>query len=207
MRQAAAIVLPRTSEADYKGFLYLREFVRQGIVQLPERILLMDLLQSTGGHVAAHNAAAARALFAALVVPDTGPSRSGRWYEDLHRAIVSVNTARAALRRLLALRRGWPRITGSEALADRRVLGPAARDLHGHGDGSGRRHRRASAARAPACPAPRLARRWAAHARRHRSARSGRGCRDSPLGKCRPRLPMWIRGRSRCAAIVDKYPA
>jgi hypothetical protein len=113
--EAAAIVLPRTSEADYKAFLYLREFVRQGTLRHRERVLLMDLLQSGGNHVATHNAAVARALFAALTSIVGTPVRAG-WEHELRTAIVRVNTARAAVRRLLALRRGWPRITGAEVL-------------------------------------------------------------------------------------------
>lgn len=115
LSEAAAIVLPRTSEADYKGFLYLREFVRRGVLQAPEPILLMDLLQSEGRHVAAHNAGAARALFEAFTAFGMGPPVP-RWEEALHDAIVRVNAARAALRRLLSLRSGRPRITGTEVL-------------------------------------------------------------------------------------------
>src|SRR5690348_4935675 len=70
LAEAAAIVLPRTSEADYKGFLYLREFARQGTLPTSPAVLLMDLLQSGSPHVLTHNATAARALFASLVVRD-----------------------------------------------------------------------------------------------------------------------------------------
>ena len=109
--QAAPIVLPRTSDPDYKGFLYLREFVRGGVVRRSGPILLFDLLQSTGTEVSAYNAARARGLFAALGAPDEGRSIERLWEQ-----IAYANAARAALRRLIALRRRAPRISGVDAL-------------------------------------------------------------------------------------------
>lgn len=106
---AAAILLPRTSEADYKGFLYLRELVRREVVLHPHRILLVDLLQSDGAHVAAHNAQVVRQLWAAC-------APHGAADTALRDEIARTNAARAAVRRLLALRAGSPRVTGSEVL-------------------------------------------------------------------------------------------
>ena len=111
--QAASLVLPRSSDPDYKCFLYLRELVRRGIVRPPVPILLFDLLQSTGPQVAAHNAARTRALCAALGAVGVGGAAS---IERLPEEIALANTARAALRRLLALRRGSPRVRGAEVL-------------------------------------------------------------------------------------------
>src|SRR5690348_9009627 len=48
LADAACIVLPRTSDVDYKCFLYLREFVRRGVVSGLPPIILYDLLQSGG---------------------------------------------------------------------------------------------------------------------------------------------------------------
>src|SRR6185295_18274337 len=45
---AARIVIPRTSDVDYKCFLYLREFVRTGTAPALPRAILFDLLQSHG---------------------------------------------------------------------------------------------------------------------------------------------------------------
>ena len=109
--QAACLVLPRTSEPDYKCFLYLRELVRRRQLRYPGPVLLFDLLQSTGGEVAAHNVARTRALFEALGAVGGCASIDG-----LDEQIAYANAARAALRRLIALRNGSPRIRGAEVL-------------------------------------------------------------------------------------------
>jgi hypothetical protein len=109
--QAACLVLPRTSSADYHGFLYLRELVRRAIVRRSGPILLFDLLQTTGSDVAAHNAARTRALFAILGA--VGGSAS---IDRLVEEIAHANAARAAVRRVVALRGGTPRISGADAL-------------------------------------------------------------------------------------------
>lgn len=109
--QAACVVLPRTSEPDYKCFLYLRELVRRGVVRRPLATLLFDLLQSTGPEVSAYNVARTRALFETL-----GALGGGASFDRLHQQIAHANAARSALRRLVALRDGSPRITGAEAL-------------------------------------------------------------------------------------------
>jgi len=51
---AACIILPRTSEPDYKAFLYLREFARLGIAPALPPVLLFDVLQSEGASVQAY---------------------------------------------------------------------------------------------------------------------------------------------------------
>ena len=109
LSDAALIVIPRTSDADYKCFLYLREFVRKGLATAP--IVLFDLLQSRGAEVRNHDVARTRALL------DTLASRSGRMpsADDIRREITRANAARAAARRLVALRRIVPRVTGSAA--------------------------------------------------------------------------------------------
>jgi hypothetical protein len=108
----AAIVLPRSSDPDYKCFLYLRELVRRGVTPALPPVLLFDLLQSDGADAQAYNTARARALSQLLA------SRAGRGPEpeDLPRAIASANRARAAARRLDAPRREAPRIAGADAL-------------------------------------------------------------------------------------------
>ena len=108
---AARIVIPRTSDTDYKCFLYLREFVRRGVssATLPP-VILFDLLQSRGAEVRAYDAARTRQLFDELAsVSGRRPSA-----DDLRREIARANAARAAARRLIALRRIVPRITGTE---------------------------------------------------------------------------------------------
>ena len=107
---AARIVIPRTSDPDYKCFLYLKEFVRLGIASALAPIVLFDLLQSQGPDVGAYNAARIRDLLDELA------SVTGRrpTLDDVRDEIARTNAARAAARRLLALRRGAPRIKGAE---------------------------------------------------------------------------------------------
>jgi hypothetical protein len=109
---AACIVVPRTSDPDYKCFLYLREFIRQGLAPGCPPVLLFDLLQSDGPEVRAYNAARVRALLHELA------AISGRTplLADLGREIIVSNAARAAASRLTALRRGTPRVSGAEVI-------------------------------------------------------------------------------------------
>ena len=110
LARAARIVIPRTSDADYKCFLYLREFVRRGVATALAPVVLFDLLQSRGTDVPAYNVARTRALL------DDFSSASGRRpsADDLRREITRANTARAAARRLVELRRTVPRVAGRE---------------------------------------------------------------------------------------------
>ena len=107
---AARIIIPRTSDTDYKCFLYLREFVRRGVTSALPPVILFDLLQSRGDEVGEYDAARTRALLDELA------SVSGRRpsLDDLHREIARANAARTAVRRLLAFRRIVPRVTGTE---------------------------------------------------------------------------------------------
>jgi benzoyl-CoA reductase/2-hydroxyglutaryl-CoA dehydratase subunit BcrC/BadD/HgdB len=107
---AACIVIPRTSDPDYKCFLYLREFARLGIARALPPVLLYDLLQSPGPDVPAYNAARTRVLLEKLA-SITGRQPS---LDDVRHEIARTNKARAAARRLLALRGGEPRVTGAE---------------------------------------------------------------------------------------------
>jgi hypothetical protein len=110
LAHAARIVIPRTSDADYKCFLYLREFVRRGVSRVLAPVVLFDLLQSRGADVPAYDVARTRALL------DDLASVSGRMpsADDLRREITRANSARAAARRLVGLRRPVPRVSGAE---------------------------------------------------------------------------------------------
>ena len=107
---AARIIVPRTSDADYKFFLYLREFVRLGMVPSLPPVLLFDLLQSEGADVGSYNAARSRDLLDEL----RRVNKPSVTLDDVRHEITRANVARAAARRLIALRRGMPRITGAE---------------------------------------------------------------------------------------------
>ena len=110
LAHVARIVVPRTSDADYKCFLYLREFVRRGVIPALPPVVLFDLLQSGGAEVRAYDVARTRALCDELAsVSGQTPS-----VDDLRREIGRANAARQAARRLMALRRRHPRIGGTE---------------------------------------------------------------------------------------------
>jgi hypothetical protein len=110
LAHAARIVIPRTSDADYKCFLYLRELVRRGATAGLAPVVLFDLLQSRGPDVAAYDVARTHALLGEL------SSVSGRMpsAHDLRREVTRANTARAVARRLAGLRRPVPRVSGAE---------------------------------------------------------------------------------------------
>ena len=110
LSHVARIVIPRTSDVDYKCFLYLREFVRRGVIPTLPPVILFDLLQSGGAEVRAYDAARTRALF------DELSSASGRRpsVDNLKLEIARANQARAAARELVAFRRIVPRVTGTE---------------------------------------------------------------------------------------------
>ena len=112
LHHARCIVLPRTSDPDYKAFLYLRELCRLGTLSSRGAIMLFDLLQSDGPDVHAYNTTRTRELFKALAGL-TDPVASAN---DLWDVIARTNVARAALRRLSALRCGIPRVSGAEVL-------------------------------------------------------------------------------------------
>jgi benzoyl-CoA reductase/2-hydroxyglutaryl-CoA dehydratase subunit BcrC/BadD/HgdB len=111
LADVAAVVLPRSSDPDYKCFLYLGELVRRGIATALPPVLLFDLLHSDGADAQAYNVDRARAFsaqLASLTARQIGP-------DDVRRAIASANLARAAARNVHALRTGTPRISGREA--------------------------------------------------------------------------------------------
>jgi len=110
LSHAAHIVIPRTSDTDYKCFLYLREFVRSGVIPTLPPVILFDLLQSGGAEVRAYDAARTGALFDELSsASDRRPS-----VDSLKLEIARANQARAAARGLVAFRRSVPRVTGAE---------------------------------------------------------------------------------------------
>ena len=110
LADATRIVIPRTSDADYKCFLYLREFVRRGVATSLAPVVLFDLLQSGGADVLAYDVSRTRVLL------DELSSASGRMpsADDLRAEITRANAARVAARRLAGLRRSVPRVAGTE---------------------------------------------------------------------------------------------
>jgi benzoyl-CoA reductase/2-hydroxyglutaryl-CoA dehydratase subunit BcrC/BadD/HgdB len=112
LANVAAIVVPRSSDPDYKCFLYLRELARRGIVTGLPPVWLFDLLHADGADTQAYNAERARTLLTRLA------SLSGRrpGPDDLRREIASANRARTTTRRLNSMRADAPLIAGADVL-------------------------------------------------------------------------------------------
>jgi hypothetical protein len=113
LANVAAVLLPRSSDPDYKCFLYLRELARLGAVAARPPVLLFDLLHADFSGALGYNADRARTLSGQLAALARRPHGT----EEVRRSIVSANGARAAARRLHALRARPPRVGGVEALS------------------------------------------------------------------------------------------
>jgi benzoyl-CoA reductase/2-hydroxyglutaryl-CoA dehydratase subunit BcrC/BadD/HgdB len=108
------LVIPRTSEHEYKLFLYLKEVQRQEPMRRLPALHLYDLLHSHTPRSRAYGLARTRELQARLESL-TGKTISAA---QLTAAARETNAARAAQRDLLRLRKGaHPRLKGNEALA------------------------------------------------------------------------------------------
>lgn len=108
----SALVFARTSEQDYKLYLYLREVARQGGHSHGPQLWFYDLLHSPSAHARDYGLARTRELIAQLEATAGHSIRA----DDLGAAVEESNAARAAVRRLLALRGESPRLAGTEAL-------------------------------------------------------------------------------------------
>jgi benzoyl-CoA reductase/2-hydroxyglutaryl-CoA dehydratase subunit BcrC/BadD/HgdB len=109
----SALVFARTSEQDYKAYLYLREVAREGRGDGLPPLWFYDLLHSPSAHAYQYGLARTRELADRLEAMAGRPIRA----DDLEAAVAESNASRAAVRRLLVLRRHAPRLAGSEALA------------------------------------------------------------------------------------------
>jgi beta-phosphoglucomutase-like phosphatase (HAD superfamily) len=112
LEQVAAIVLPRTSDADYKAYLYLQELRRRGQVGLLPPVWLFDLLQSRGPDVVPYDSERVRDLLARLAALHGVHVAD----DDVRAQIAAGNAARTAARRLAALRSDPPRVAGAAML-------------------------------------------------------------------------------------------
>src|ERR1019366_7302768 len=107
-----AIIIPRTSEQEYKLFLYLREVARtREDVRMPP-VYLYDLLHFRSAESHAYGLNRTQALKQQVEKIAGHPIAP----DQLSRAIAESNAARAAVRSLLRLREGTPRLSGGDAL-------------------------------------------------------------------------------------------
>ena len=112
-----ALLLPRTSEQEYKLFLYLREVARERPRDGMPRVYLYDLLHTRSPESREYGLERTRELKKHLEEITGRPIGA----DALREAVAESNAARAAVRRLLRPRHDGPRLSGTEAL---RLIGP-----------------------------------------------------------------------------------
>lgn len=112
-----AVIIPRTSEQEYKLFLYLREVSRQHPDKALPAVYLYDLPHSRSEESKSYGLRSTVALKEQLEV--IGGRRMA--LDDIAKSIEESNAARAVVRSLAGLRRGTPQITGRLALS---LIGP-----------------------------------------------------------------------------------
>ena len=108
-----AVIIPRTSEQEYKLFLYLREVSRQHPEYNLPATYLYDLPHSRSQEARAYGRQVTFALKERLEAI-CGTSIA---LDRVAASIAESNAARSAVRSLVALRRGTPRIDGCLALS------------------------------------------------------------------------------------------
>ncbi len=118
LRHLSLLLIPRTSEQEYKLYLYLREVARQEPERCIPPVYLYDLLHTNTPESQAYGLERTQCLKTRLEEL-TGQTISR---DALRCAIDESNSARKAIRMITALRQPEPKICGAEALA---LIGPA----------------------------------------------------------------------------------
>jgi benzoyl-CoA reductase/2-hydroxyglutaryl-CoA dehydratase subunit BcrC/BadD/HgdB len=113
LQYLSLLLIPRTSEQEYKLYLYLREVARQHPTGRIPPIYLYDMLHTHSSESYSYGLERTRRLKERL------EELTGKLIEDaaLLHAVKESNSARKKIRKLLSLRRQEPRVTGAEALA------------------------------------------------------------------------------------------
>jgi benzoyl-CoA reductase/2-hydroxyglutaryl-CoA dehydratase subunit BcrC/BadD/HgdB len=113
LRHLRLLLIPRTSEQEYKLYLYLREVARQDPKRRIPPVYLYDMLHTRSPESYSYG------LERTLCLKKQLEELTGKLADDaaLKHAIEESNFARKAIRQLLSLRRQEPRVTGTEALA------------------------------------------------------------------------------------------
>jgi benzoyl-CoA reductase/2-hydroxyglutaryl-CoA dehydratase subunit BcrC/BadD/HgdB len=113
LQYLSLLLIPRTSEQEYKLYLYLREVTRQDPGRRIPPVYLYDMLHTRSSESYAYGLERTRCLRQRLEDLTGSPIHDA----TLRDAIEESNLARKAIRTLLSLRRLEPHITGAEALA------------------------------------------------------------------------------------------
>jgi benzoyl-CoA reductase/2-hydroxyglutaryl-CoA dehydratase subunit BcrC/BadD/HgdB len=113
LQYLSLLLIPRTSEQEYKLYLYLREAARQHPSLPIPTVYLYDMLHTRSPESYSYG------LDRMLCLKERLEELTGKRIDDaaLLQAIRESNSARRAIRRLLSMRRRAPRVAGTEALA------------------------------------------------------------------------------------------
>jgi benzoyl-CoA reductase/2-hydroxyglutaryl-CoA dehydratase subunit BcrC/BadD/HgdB len=118
LQYLSLLLIPRTSEQEYKLYLYLREVARQQPTRRIPPIYLYDMLHTRSPESYSYG------LERTLCLKERLAELTRKRIDDaaLMLAVKESNSAREAIRKLLRLRGRDPRVTGTEALA---LIGPS----------------------------------------------------------------------------------
>jgi benzoyl-CoA reductase/2-hydroxyglutaryl-CoA dehydratase subunit BcrC/BadD/HgdB len=113
LQYLSLLLIPRTSEQEYKLYLYLREAARQDPKRRIPPVYLYDMLHTRSSESYSYGLERTYCLKQRL------EELAGKRIDDaaLMHAIEESNCTRKAIRKLLGLREQKPRVTGTEALA------------------------------------------------------------------------------------------
>lgn len=117
LQHLSLLLIPRTSEQEYKLYLYLREVARQDPKRRIPPVYLYDLLHTRSSE--SYSYGLERTLRLKERLEQLTGDRINN--EALREAIDESNSARGAIRKLLHLRQPQPRVSGAEALS---LIGP-----------------------------------------------------------------------------------
>ncbi len=117
LQHLSLLLIPRTSEQEYKLYLYLREVARQEPRRRIPPVHLYDLLHTRSSE--SYSYGLERTLRLRERLEEVTGNRIDN--DALQQAIDESNSARRAIRKLLRLRHPEPRVSGSEALS---LIGP-----------------------------------------------------------------------------------
>jgi benzoyl-CoA reductase/2-hydroxyglutaryl-CoA dehydratase subunit BcrC/BadD/HgdB len=113
LQHLSLLLISRTSEQEYKLYLYLREVARQDPERRIPPVYLYDLLHRRSSESYSYGLERTLHLKERLEDMTGKPINS----DALQEAIEESNSARKVIRKLLCLRQPEPRISGTEALA------------------------------------------------------------------------------------------
>jgi benzoyl-CoA reductase/2-hydroxyglutaryl-CoA dehydratase subunit BcrC/BadD/HgdB len=118
LEHLSLLIISRTSEQEYKLYLYLREVARQDPQRRIPPVYLYDMLHTRSPESYSYG------LERTLCLRKRLEELTGITIDDagLLQAIKESNSARGAIRKLLSLRKPEPKVSGSEALS---LIGPS----------------------------------------------------------------------------------